>query len=128
MTKQTHALFDPAALSAVERKLVHIRVRSGPDQGSACRVRTPKVFLGTGVGNCIELTDSAVSRRHVALQHTDSGFLVEDLGSTNGTFIEGIQVMDAILAPGKSLCFGQVETEFQIYKWYYVESKEQLLP
>jgi len=109
MNKRTEALYDPAALSAVERKLAHIRVSSGPEEGASCRITGSKAFLGTGDDNCIPLSDTAVSRRHVSLKHAEHGLLVEDLGSTNGTFLNDVRVHKAIWSAGAVMRIGNTE-------------------
>ncbi|MBL90206.1 MAG: Fis family transcriptional regulator [Myxococcales bacterium] len=84
------------------------------------RVGPPEVFdqwkvrIGSGPGNDWVLKDNTVSATHAEITVTDKGFRIKDTGSTNGTFIDGIRVMDAILAPGKKVSFGNFETEFHV--------------
>jgi len=56
-----------------------------------------RVFVGQGPACEIRLHDVEVSRRHVALEPTPEGVRVSDLGSTNGTFIDRVRVIEAIL-------------------------------
>ncbi|MBS1717304.1 MAG: FHA domain-containing protein [Armatimonadetes bacterium] len=51
-------------------------------------------------------SDGGVSRRHARLEPAPSGVAVQDLGSTNGTFVNGQRVQNALLAPGGQLKIG----------------------
>ncbi|GIW74724.1 MAG: hypothetical protein KatS3mg103_1246 [Phycisphaerales bacterium] len=47
-----------------------------------------------------------VSREHCRIEPTDGGLAVEDLGSSNGTFVNGVQIEEAQMAPGDVLKIG----------------------
>jgi hypothetical protein len=58
--------------------------------------------------------EATVSRRHAEVVRAASGFVVRDLGSTNGTFVNGIRVQgEQPLANGDSLRFGAVTMRFE---------------
>ncbi|MCP4676363.1 MAG: FHA domain-containing protein [Deltaproteobacteria bacterium] len=57
--------------------------------------------------------DPTVSRRHFEIEKRGDTFLVRDLGSTNGTTIDGTRVNEAFLAPGSRVAAGNVEMIFQ---------------
>jgi adenylate cyclase len=59
----------------------------------------------------LPIDDPTVSRRHAELDATDSGLRLHDLGSTNGTFVDGRRVRDAIALPGAEIAFGKVGFE-----------------
>jgi adenylate cyclase len=50
-----------------------------------------------------------VSRRHAELELVDAGIRVRDLGSTNGTFLNGERIIDAVATPGARVSFGKVD-------------------
>jgi DNA-binding NtrC family response regulator len=54
----------------------------------------------------IRLSDRLVSRRHLALSASPSGLRLVDLGSTNGTFVDGVRVFDALLTGGELIRLG----------------------
>jgi pSer/pThr/pTyr-binding forkhead associated (FHA) protein len=58
----------------------------------------------------VVLADPEVSRRHATLRHTGDGPAVEDLGSTNGTFVNGERIQGVrVLADGDVVSFGNTE-------------------
>jgi hypothetical protein len=63
----------------------------------------------------IVLADSGVSRQHAALHQSEEGWSVEDLGSTNGVILNGLQVRGtAPLSPGDILEFGSTTMTFEL--------------
>ncbi len=66
-----------------------------------------RVTIGTGTGNDLLLDEPTASRRHAALERRAGRWYVVDLGSTNGTYINGRRVTaSAPLARGDELRFG----------------------
>lgn len=61
----------------------------------------------------VVLKGRSVSRKHAVLERTPNGWLVRDLGSANGLFVDGRRVSEAPLAAGASLRFGDVEASFE---------------
>lgn len=77
-------------------------VRLGPGRG---------FVVGRSAGCDIPLRDPTVSRRHAELTVVDSGLRIQDFGSTNGTFVNGARVGDALVLPGSRVAFGKVGFE-----------------
>ena len=71
-------------------------------------------ILGRGTGSDIQLPDISVSRRHAQLWSEDEEYFVEDLGSTNGTYVNGEQVSRRKLRGGDKIRVGRLHLEFQI--------------
>jgi hypothetical protein len=69
--------------------------------------------VGRGLDNDIVLEDSRVSRHHVQLRYKTRRFWVTDLGSTNGTFINGERISEAALRNGDTISLGGVELTFR---------------
>jgi DNA-binding NtrC family response regulator len=57
----------------------------------------------------VVLSDPTVSRHHCRIEHRDDLLFVRDLDSTNGTFVDGVQVLEALLRPGVRLRLGRSE-------------------
>jgi two-component system, NtrC family, response regulator GlrR len=68
-----------------------------------------RIVVGTAPSADVVLTDRAVSRLHAELDPRDDGLWVRDLGSRNGTFLEGIRVGAACIPNGTKLQLGRTE-------------------
>lgn len=66
------------------------------------------VVVGRAVATDLPVYDPTVSRRHAELVHAQDKLLVRDLGSSNGTFVNGSRVSEAPLADGDTVTFGKV--------------------
>ncbi len=64
-------------------------VRRGPQPNQVYELNKDIVALGRDITNDIVINDPEVSRHHCRLTRTPTGFTLEDLGSTNGTFVNG---------------------------------------
>ncbi|HEU5087440.1 MAG TPA: FHA domain-containing protein [Roseiflexaceae bacterium] len=71
----------------------------------------PSNIIGRSMENCeIALNDSFLSQQHARLELRDDTWIIEDLHSTNGTFVNDIEVRDqTILEDGDILRLGRVE-------------------
>ncbi len=81
--------------------------RQGPRAGQAFDLNKPVVTIGREAGNDIVLEDPQVSRQHARLTLQGASYVIEDLGSTNGSFVNGRRVMAPTpLNPGDKLGLG----------------------
>lgn len=69
-------------------------------------------IIGRGSESHIVVEDSGVSRRHLELRITPTGVIATDLGSTNGTFVEGNKIEAATLLNGNLLTIGRTNILF----------------
>src|SRR5205814_8961599 len=77
-------------------------------------VRTPVFNIGRADYNDIVLPDPSVSTAHAKLQRREGVWVVVDLDSTNGTFVDGERVKgESPLAPGALLRFGDMQLVFE---------------
>jgi predicted component of type VI protein secretion system len=85
-----------------------LAVRQGPVPGKFYELAKDVSTLGRDVRNDIVVNDAEVSRTHCRLTAQADGYLVEDLGSTNGTFIAGQRLTGPrVLRPGERLGLGE---------------------
>src|SRR5213594_3254051 len=94
--------------------LASFLVRGGALKGQRLRVKTPVVNIGRADYNDLMLPDESVSTTHAKLQRREGVWILVDLDSTNGTFIDGDQIKgEAPLAPGAKVRFGDVSLVFE---------------
>src|SRR5690606_20221430 len=91
--------------------LVPRSVPAGP--AGVLAIRSPTARLGREAGNTAVLDAPSVSAMHAELRLRGGVWLVEDLGSVNGTWVDGEPVHGVLpVAPGSVLRFGDVELVF----------------
>ena len=72
-----------------------------------------RVVIGRAPESDVVLDDTFVSARHASVEAVAEGLVVEDLGSTNGTFVDGREVTDTLfVGPGASVAIG--DTVFRV--------------
>ncbi|MBK8430583.1 MAG: FHA domain-containing protein [Chloroflexi bacterium] len=83
-------------------------MRKGPKPGEVFSLATPTAILGRDPMCEITINDAEVSRNHAKLIHSEAGYLVQDMGSTNGTFIDGKRLRGepVLLTPGQTIIIG----------------------
>lgn len=93
-----------------------LNMKTGPTPGKIIQLNKPELSLGRDLSNDIVISDADVSRRHARLVQQGEGYLLEDLGSTNGTFVNGERLTaPQALRPGDSVRLGEtVEVIFEL--------------
>jgi DNA-binding NtrC family response regulator len=84
-----------------------LRVLDGPDRGVEIDLPQAGVVIGTDKACDVVLTDAFVSRRHCSVAPTAAGFSITDLGSSNGTVIDGVAIGKVVAPPGVALRIGK---------------------
>ncbi len=88
--------------------------RSGEMKGRRLPIKVPVVNIGRGDYNDVVIADPSVSTMHAKLQRREAIWILTDLGSTNGTFVEGERLTGEVpLSPGTTLKFGDVAALFE---------------
>jgi hypothetical protein len=83
-----------------------------PDGGRIALGEEPTV-IGRMPECAVPLSDPQVSRRHAEIRRDDFGFRVVDLGSTNGTQVNGVVVKDHLLEDGDVIVIGATSLRYQ---------------
>ncbi len=104
------ARYRPLAGLAVQPKLTAL---SGPLGKSEFRFSGP-LSIGRDAANSVCIEDTSVSQRHCQIVSQDGRFLLTDLGSTSGTFVNGIPVNQRLLASGDQIAIGSSLFCFQV--------------
>ena len=81
--------------------------------GRTFDLNVDRTTVGRVEDNTFQIADASVSSRHAEIILQGSELLVRDLNSTNGTFINGEKISEAILKSGQTLRFGQVELKIE---------------
>lgn len=86
-----------------------LEVQSGPAKGKKSWLRSgQKVVIGRTEGSdCVIAHDGQISSRHFSLECSSENCLVRDLGSSNGTFLNGQKVEEAVVRSGDRIVAGQ---------------------
>lgn len=104
---------DPTVL-ATDQPRASLVVRQGAQVGTTYHITSAEVILGREEGTDISVRDPEVSRRHVRLSWQSGNYFVEDLGSTNGTFLNGALVASPQpLRSGDTIGMGQTLLVFR---------------
>ncbi len=83
-------------------------VRTGPNPGTVFELTKEVSLIGRDVTNDVVVGDAEVSRQHSRLTRTPGGYVLEDLGSTNGTFVNGERlVAPQVMNPGDLVALGE---------------------
>jgi NADH:ubiquinone reductase (H+-translocating) len=107
----------PAALSVlgglalITGRLVRV------DSGAEIPLNRELISLGRSSDNNIIVPDAAASRRHALIQREGDDYWVEDLGGTNGTWVNNVQLRErTLLRTGDRIRIGRVEYVFELVR------------
>ena len=76
--------------------MIKVFILNGPHQGKSFKLEGDTTCIGRSPDNDIQIKDSSISRSHLKILRGNKRYFVEDLRTTNGTFINGKR-----LEPGK---------------------------
>jgi FHA domain len=83
-------------------------MRSGPTPGATFALEGDQLIIGRDVTSSIAIGDAEVSRKHARLTSQGGKYVIEDLGSTNGTFVNGQRLSGpVVLKPGDLVALGE---------------------
>src|SRR5712692_9111152 len=102
------------AIGQAAAPLARLVVRSEALKGQRVSIKTPIANIGRADYNDVHLPEESVSTSHAKLQRREGIWMLVDLDSTNGTFVDGERVQgEAPLAPGALVRFGDVQVLFE---------------
>jgi hypothetical protein len=82
-------------------------VRQGPIPGQIFELTKTEIMIGRDISNDFVINDAEVSRKHARISAEGQRYKIEDLNSTNGTYIDGQRLIGPhLLAPGEIIMFG----------------------
>ncbi|HLT20274.1 MAG TPA: DUF3662 and FHA domain-containing protein [Thermomicrobiales bacterium] len=93
-----------------------LRFVEGPFAGDSIILRREVMTIGRALDNDVVIDSAEVSRHHARIDHRGSGFFLIDLGSTNGTSVNGTQISEHELQYGDRITLGNVVFEYLPYE------------
>ncbi len=85
-----------------------IVIQKGPSPGSVIELNDDEISMGRDKSNSLHIDDRALSRNHARMVRTSSGYTLQDLGSTNGTYVNGTVVSGLCpLKDGDTISIGE---------------------
>jgi len=112
---------EPALTGAGERDRAYLIVLAGNNVGEMYKIKGESMVIGRGPQADIQIIDEGISRRHARVLSGAEGIAVEDLGSTNGTFVNGRKINREPLNDGDKIQVGSTT----ILKFTYHDQLEE---
>ena len=103
---------DQAAVDQLPTGAGLLVVRRGPNSGSRFLLDADVTTVGRHPDSDIFLDDVTVSRRHAEFVRTGDGFVVRDVGSLNGTYVNRERIEEVLLAGGDEVQIGKYRLAF----------------
>ncbi len=104
-------------------KKVKLAVTKGRELGKEFVIDKGMLRIGGKKENDVVIADDTVSRHHAVIEEKKGQYVIRDLESTNGTFVDGLRVSEAFLNEGSIIRLGNTELRF-----IPVEEKIELTP
>jgi hypothetical protein len=103
--------FDRTQVVSTVRPTLSIHIVAGPGAGARVPISGQRVTIGRLSSCNVTIEDSTVSREHAALVRRGDRWWVVDLGSTNGTSVNGVQAAEQPVAVGDRIELGDAVVE-----------------
>jgi hypothetical protein len=113
-------------MASSNRAMPKLVVLSEGLTGKTCELKGDKTTVGRLDDNAFQITEPSVSSHHAEIVLRGNDVIVKDLNSTNGTFINGETVTEAVLKPGQILRLGQIEMRLETGEADAAAKKQQL--
>ena len=120
--EQTRLFEAPVATGGVKRDRAYLVVLAGASVGEMYKIDGEKTIIGRGQKAQIRLYDDGISREHAQLLVEGSRIFLQDLGSTNGTYCNGLQVDKKELVDGDKILVGSTT----ILKFTYHDNLDEI--
>ena len=85
---------------------------AGPEVGTEWAFKAREIIIGRDEDCQLVMSDIAVSRRHARITLAQEQFVLTDLGSGNGTFLNGVRIQEETLSPGDEIIIGERTLRF----------------
>nr|WP_233565885.1 FHA domain-containing protein [Cellulomonas sp. PhB143] len=103
---------EQAAIAALPSHSALLIMQRGPGAGSRFLLDAPRTVAGRSESADIFLDDVTVSRKHAEFVRDGDGFVVRDIGSLNGTYLNRARIDAALLSTGDEVQIGKFRLTF----------------
>ena len=100
------------APEVVSLRKCQLVISEGTSKNKKITLNKSLTKIGKREDNDLVIGDKTVSRNHLEIEYVQDSFLLRDLGSTNGTYLNGGRVKEAYLSPGDLIKLGNTTIEF----------------
>ena len=98
-----------------------LMIQGGADEGSTIPLPDGMMMIGRSSLNDMVVDEPGVSRQHAGIRGGSDGYWISDLGSRNGTFVNGDQVGQE---PRRLRNFDRIELDSVTIHWVFMESED----
>lgn len=102
--------------AAISLRKCQLSVIDGVDKGKKYSLVKPVTKVGKKENNDFVVGDTTVSRNHLMIEYASDSFLLRDLDSTNGSYVNGTRVKESYLVPGDRIKIGNTTLEFVAFE------------
>lgn len=99
-------------ISEIKSQHCHLLVRFTEDEVREQRLRRGHTLIGRSKICDVRIDSTVISRQHALISYHDGGATLVDLGSTNGTFVDGERIQEHELQPGETIIVGECLIEY----------------
>ena len=89
-------------------------LRLHPAQGDPIEIEAESTLVGRDRTAAVRINESSISRKHATIEHRGADWVITDNGSANGTFVDDVQVAEAVLRNGQTLRLGAATFRVEI--------------
>lgn len=104
----------PDLMGGAEREHPTLTILKGPQTGASFVLDIPEITVGRDPSSGVFLNDMTVSRHHAVIRIGQSSATIEDLGSLNGTWVDGAIVNNATLQDGSTIQIGTFRMVYHV--------------
>ncbi|MBT8102784.1 MAG: FHA domain-containing protein [Gammaproteobacteria bacterium] len=108
--------FDPEStmvnVTSIEPRIARLVVQLTSEDVRELTLRKGNILIGRSKLCDIRIDSEFVSRRHALVSYSPGGATIVDLGSTNGTTVDGCEIKAHVLVPGETIVIGNCRIEY----------------
>jgi FHA domain-containing protein len=90
-----------------------LKILEGPDSGKVYSFDRVEITIGRTMDNDVVINDPGISRQHMSIRDKGGAYILKDLGSSNGTKLNGKKIGEEVLRPGDVIMMGTVQVRFE---------------